>query len=250
MKNLVYSTLIAAVASQAAGCIIIDGDDGGGSLGAVEISWALKSTDQAGNPIAAGCPQGANTATLFALPAGAQVGAAFQDKYDCIDGRGVIADLEPGSYTVWVSFTDFAGATKFAESSSQVLNVNSGATTPAPFDVFVDRGFFLVGWNLTGRSTSCAAAAGNRGVSIAATDGGGSLFATLVDCAEGEGRQTVSEPAPSALNGSQRYTVVLDFLDRNSQSIGKSQAQVNKALDYGNELEDLGILPINVTGAP
>lgn len=249
MKNLVYSTLLAAVATQAAGCIIVSDDDGGG-LGSIHASWALKSTDNQGNTITAACPAGATTATVFSLPAGAAPASAFQDKFDCIDGAGHVTDLEPGSYTVWVQLTDTSGATKFAESGSQSIIVTDGGTAGAPYDIYVDRAFFMVGWNLTGRFNSCAAAAGNQGVSIAATDGGGSLFATLVDCTEGEGRQTITEPAPSSLTGAAKYSVIVELMDRSMRSIGMSTVQANKTLDYGNEYEDLGILPINVTGTP
>ena len=163
MKNLVLSTLIAAVASQAAGCIIFSDDDGGtpSDLGQVRLTWTLKSTDVAapGNPDVAGaCPVGADTATLFALRAGDNAANAFQDKYDCIDGTGVLSDLEPGNYTVWVQISDHDGVTKFAESFSQDITVFAGNTTATPVDIYVDRGFIGVGWQLTGRVTSCATA--------------------------------------------------------------------------------------------
>ena len=50
MKNLVLPTLIAAVASLAAGCIIF-ADDGNSGLGNIQVTWSLKSTDVGGNPI-------------------------------------------------------------------------------------------------------------------------------------------------------------------------------------------------------
>lgn len=251
MKNLVYSTLLAAVATQAAGCIIVSDDDGGG-LGSIHASWALKSTDNQGMPILAGCPAGATTATVFSLPAGAAPASAFQDKFDCIDGAGHVTDLEPGSYTVWVQLTDTSGATKFAESGSQSIIVTDGGTATAPYDIYVDRAFFMVGWNLTGRANSCSGIT-NDGVSILATvSGGANAFETLVNCTEGEGRQTVSEPVPSALGGTAIYTVAVSLMRSNGanppvlQSIGDAAPQTNKALDYGNEYENLGILPINV----
>lgn len=249
MKNLVLPTLIAALASQAAGCFF--GGNSNSNLGNIQVSWALKSTDAAGNPIAAGCPAGATTATLFALPTGAPPSSAFQDKYDCVDGGGLIGDLDPGLYTVWVRLTDTSGATRFAESGSQDIQVNAGGTQSAPYDIFVDRGFLMVGWNLTGRGTSCAAVA-NHGVGILATDGGGSArgFDTKVDCTEGEGRKTITDPIPSVGSGLPgvigTYTVVVSLLNNLDQSIGDAPTQNNKTIDYGNEYEDLGILQINV----
>ena len=246
MKNLVLPTLIAAVASLAAGCIIF-ADDGNSGLGYIQVTWSLKSTDVGGNPVAAGCPAGADTAILFALAAGAPVSSAFQDKFDCTAGGGTIADLDPGDYTEWVQLTDHAGATKFAESGSQSFHVNANATQPAPYDIYVDRAFFLVGWTLSGRGTSCAAVT-NGGVSILASTAGGAGFETLVDCTEGEGRKTVSEPVPSALGGAARYTVAVSLLNMANPplSIGDAPLQSNKTLDWGNEYEDLGILGIAV----
>ena len=132
MKNLVLSTLIAAAATSSAGCFF-ESDDGGGN---VSLAWSLKSTNAgqiaggvSSNPdIAAACPPGADTARLFALSTFG--GLPFEDKFDCIDGRGEIADLEPGEYDVWIQLSDFVGATKFAESFSQRVQVRSGAVTP------------------------------------------------------------------------------------------------------------------------
>lgn len=250
MKNLVLSTLFVAVASQAAGCIFVSDDDGPnpGDLGDVSISWALKSTDAGGNPIAAGCPAGATSAILFALPVGAAPSTAFQDGYDCIDNSGVIGDLEPGTYDVWVQLTDTNVAVKFAESFSQRVTVTGGSVTPVTTDIYVDRGFFLVGWNLTGRAASCSGIA-NGGVSILATvSGGANGFETLVNCTEGEGRETISEPVPSALGAGASYTVAVSLLNQANPplSIGDAPVQNNKVLNYGNEAEDLGILSINV----
>ncbi|HVV86076.1 MAG TPA: hypothetical protein VHE35_23615 [Kofleriaceae bacterium] len=254
MKTLVSFTLFAAIASQAAGCIIFSDDDGTSGLGEIQVTWSLKSTDGQGNTIAAGCPAGATSATLFALPDGAPPSSAFQDKYDCTDGRGTIADLDPGNYTVWVDLTDTSGATLFAESASQEVSVFSDSAATAANDIYVDRGFFLVGWNLTGSANRCTAVQ-NDGVSILATTSGGSSgFETLVDCTEGEGHETVSEPVPSALGGAATYTVAIALLrnvappgmPEDLRSIGDAPDQPNHTLDYGNKLEDLGIVPINV----
>lgn len=245
MKNLVLSTLIAAAATSSTGCFF-ESDDGGGNVGTIAFTWALKSTDAGGNTIPAGCPAGGDSATLFALREGAPISSAFSDTYDCVDGRGTMSDLEPGTYTVWVRLGTGLGESRVAESGSQVVQVFDGNSTPATYDIYVDRAFFLVGWDITGRVSSCATATGEDGVAITATDGGGGLFDVTVDCEEGEGRQTISEPIPSSLTGAARYVVTLSLLNAQQQSIGDSQPQPNKSLDYGNELEDLGILPINV----
>jgi hypothetical protein len=246
MKNLVLSTLIVAAASQAAGCIFVSDDDPSGGLGEIQVTWNLKSTNAAGDTIAAGCPAGADTAKLFALPLGAPPASAFIDNWDCIDGTGFISDLDPDIYTVWVQLSDFNGTTRFAESFSQDITVLADRTATTATDIYVDRGFFAVGWNLSGRANRCSGIA-NGGVSILATvSGGADAFETLVNCEEGEGRQTVSEPAPSAINGTANYTVSLALLNQANppQAISTPTNIPNRRLDYGNELEDLGIQPI------
>lgn len=257
MKNLVSSILFAAVASQAAGCIIVSDDTPPiDDLGAVRMTWALKSTNPAaaGNPdVTAQCPQGADTAILFALPQGADPSTAFFDQYDCVDGAGTVADLEPGTYVVWTQITDHPGTTKFAESGSQIVQVTSGGTATVANDIYVDRGFFFVGWNLTGRATTCSGIT-NGGVSILATDGGGAAtgFEDLVDCAEGEGRQTISQPLPvrpALPNTTAQYTVAVALLNRANppQSIGDAPVTPSRGFqNFGGATVDLGILNIAV----
>jgi hypothetical protein len=254
MKNLVLSTLIAAVASQAAGCIIFSDDDGStpSDLGEIRLTWNLLTTkvNEQMNPDAPGaCPAGADTAKLFALRAGDNPANAFSDAYDCIDGTGVLSDLEPGNYTVWVQITDHPGTTKFAESFSQDITVFAGNTTSTPVDIYVDRGFVGVGWQLTGRATSCAAVA-NGGVSIIATNSGGAnAFDTVVDCAEGEGRETITQPIPSvggAPGYTGTYTVAVQLRNNAGASIGDAPDTANVTVEYGNALKSIGIKQIAV----
>ena len=262
MKNLVLSTLIAAAASQAAGCIITSDDDGGG-LGDIRVTWNLKSTDVSQrdpqhpnislNPdVTAGCPAGADTVMLFALPVGAPPSTAFKDAYSCTDGSGVIGDLEPGQYTVWAQITDHPGTTKFAESFSQDLTVFAGNVTSSPFDIYVDRGFFFLGWTLNrGGAQSCASIP-NHGVSVLSTDGGGAAvgFEDLIDCEAGEGQKTISQPLPvrpAAAGMTASYTVALSLLNALDQSIGESADIPSRTFDnYGGAVNDLGVIQINV----
>jgi hypothetical protein len=255
MKNLVLSTLIAAVASQAAGCIIFSDDDGTttDTLGDIRLSWNLKSTNvdaaDHSNPDTVGaCPAGADTITLFALRAGDNPADAFQDKYLCTDGAGVLADLEPGNYTVWLQLNNHEGTVRFAESFSQDVTVFAGNVTSTPVDLYVDRGFVSVGWTLTGRITSCATA--NGGVSILATNSGGAqAFDTVVDCEEGLGRETITQPIPS-VGADPRYTgtytVALSLLaPQGGGALSATTTVPGATVDYGNALESIGIKAIN-----
>ena len=251
MKNLVLSTLIAAAASQAAGCIITSDDDGGG-LGDIRVTWKLWSTDVTSgdnHDVDASCPPGADTVKLFALPVGAPPSTAFQDMYSCTDGSGVLGDLEPGQYTVWAQITDHAGTTKFAESFSQDLTVFAGNVTSSPFDIYVDRGFFFVGWTLNG--ATCASTP-NNGVSMIATDGGGAGlgFDDRVDCEAGEGTKTITQPLPvrpTIANTNASYTFSLTLLNQQDQGIGMPVTIASRTLpNFGGATDDLGTVRLNV----
>jgi hypothetical protein len=252
MKNLVLSTLIVAAASQAAGCIIVDDDDP--STGAVRVNWTLLSTNVAvaGNPdVTVSCPPGADTVTLFALRDGDLPAEAYQDKYDCVDGTGTMTDLPTGNYTVWAQLSDFPGTTKFAESFSKDALVTTGGVATVPHDIYVDRGFFFVGWNLTGRATSCAGIT-NNGVSVIATDGGGAAlgFEDLIRCIDGERVKTITQPLPvrSTLPMTNaQYTVAVSLLNAQNQSIGDGTTNPTGSFqNFGGATTDLGILNINV----
>jgi len=249
MKNLILSALVIGAASQAAGCIIVSDDD---NTGDAQVTWDLLSADQNGNPIAAGCPSGATSAVIYALPDGAPAGDAYIDKYDCAAGGGLAADLPEGRYLVWVRLTDTSESTLFAESGSLVTDILTGSTTPVNHDIFVDHAFYQVGWTLTaqaGGGLNCSQVVGEDGVSMAASFGGGGLIDTVVDCEAGLAPlTTITDPLPSSLSGAQ-YTMAISLLNAAQQSIGDAPtiaASPDRALDYGNEYQSLGTVGIVV----
>lgn len=247
MKTTILTALLIGAASQAAGCIIVSDDS---NTGDAQVTWDLLSADVNGNPIAAGCPAGATTATIFALLEGAPAGDAYVDKYDCLAGAGTAAELPEGRYLVWVRLTDTSEATLFAESGSLITSIVSGSVTPVNHDIFVDHAFYQIGWTLTrGSAISCAQATGENGVSLLATHTGGSFIDTVVDCESGEGGlQTLTDPLPSTLAGSQ-YTMAVALINATNQSIGDAPtiaATPDLQLDYGNKYVDLGIVNITV----
>lgn len=249
MKKLILSALVIGAATQAAGCIIVTDDD---HTGDAQVTWDLLSADQNGNPIAAGCPSGATTAVVYALPDGAPAGDAYIDKYDCVAGAGRAADLPEGRYLVWVRLTDTSENTLFAESGSLITDIVDGGVTPVNHDIFVDHAFYQLSWTLTptaGGSVNCSQVVGEDGVSILATNSGGGFIDTIVDCEEGYGtNSTITDPLPSNLAGAQ-YTIAVSLLNAAQQSIGDAPtipASLDRALDYGNEYQDLGTVDIVV----
>ncbi len=252
MKRLILSALVLGAASQAAGCIIVSDDD---PVGDARVSWNLVSADQDGNTIPAGCPAGADSAIVYSLPEGAPPGDAYVDKFDCAAGSGVADLLPPKRYQVWVRLTSFDEAILYAESGSLLADVADGAVTPVGFDVYVDHAFYTVDWTLSptaGGQVSCSQVVGEDGVSILATHTGGSFIDTVVDCESGEAGTAVAitDPLPSSVGpGGSQYTVAISLLNAQQQSIGDAPpiaASPDRALNYGNEYQDLGRVDIVV----
>jgi hypothetical protein len=249
MKNLILSALVIGAASQAAGCIIVADDD---DTGDAQVTWDLLSADAQGNTIAAGCPAGADTAKIFALLDGAPVSDAYIDKHDCADLGGFAADLPEGQYLVWVQLTDFAENTIFAESGSLITNIVAGATTPVDHSIYVDHGFFQLSWRLNppgGSNFNCSQVVGERGISIVGSTGGGGMIDEIIDCEAGiNPTVATTTPWPSSINpGGAQYTFSITMLNQQNQVIGTSPtipASPDRALNYGNEFEDLGIVDI------
>ena len=254
MKKLILSALVIGAVSQAAGCIIVADDD---QTGDAQVTWDLLSADQNGNSIPASCPSGATTAKIFALPDGAAAGDAYIDKYDCAAGGGLAADLPDGRYLVWVALTDTSENTLFAQSGSLVTDIVAGATTPVNHDIFVDHAFYQLSWTLNptgGGSVNCSQVVGQDGVSVLTTVAGGANFIdSILDCEEGLApASTITTPIPSApsdANPGAQYTIAVSLLNQQQQSIGDAPTVApspDRALNYGNEFQDLGTLAITV----
>lgn len=250
MKNLILSALVIGAASQAAGCIIVTDDE---PTGSADVSWTLLSADANGAPIAAGCPAGATSAIVYALPEGAPAGDAFIDKYFCNDLGGVASDLPAGRYLVWVRLTDSGEATTYAESGSLITDIVDGATTPVDHSIYVDHGFYSLSWTLdppgAPSNFNCSQVSGERGVSIVATTGGGGPLDEIADCEAGLSPAVHTMlPLPSNLAG-QQYTMAITLLDQGNNVIGTAPtipASPDRALNYGNEFVDLGTSNIDL----
>ncbi len=247
MKRLILTALVAGAASQAAGCIIVTDDN---QTGDAQVTWDLLSADANGNPISALCPVGATSAIVYALPEGAPAGDAFIDKFNCSALRGTASELPEGRYLVWVRLTDDSEATLYAESGSLITDIVDGSTTPVNHDIYVDHAFYTMSWTLNppgGGSLQCSQVAGEAGVSILATYGGGGMIDDVVDCEMGISPSVaITTPFPSSLSGAQ-YTISVALLNAAQQSIGDAPtvaASPDRALNYGNEFEDLGTLGI------
>ncbi len=221
-------------------------------LGTAALTWSTLTADATGRAVAAACPAGATSAVIYAQPDGAAT-PPFEDRVPCNQGS-LVQELPAGRYTIWVRLADDAVVTRFAESTSQVVDVQRGLTTAVPtYDIFVDHGFYRLSWNLRPPGSAgpvpCSTIAGEDGVSILLTDGGGAAFETLVDCEAGLAPSTaVTRPLPAGLGGSSpAYAISVALLNRSRQSIANGNpiapAQAGR-LDYGNKYQDVG--PVNI----
>lgn len=266
MRKILFGTvLLGAVSFAATGCIIVGDDDddngGGGSVGDISLAWTVDP----------GCPAGATTAELTALPTSG--GQPFINLFNCTDTVGVIDDVPVGTYDVFITITDgdvnnpFIFAQSFAEAGVSVTR-NTTVDVPA-FTILSEDAFFSFDWQINeGGSIApdCAVPHPNYldpdcnagGAlpcppdSTCAVDGacrvdqaGIGFLATLVGnseiipadefvCAP----QGTGQAGPFPLGS---YSdVIIDIVDANGASYYSSEALPAGEIDVGNEVENLG----------
>ena len=227
--------------------------DGPEARGGANVTWDLRTTNPERDEISAPCPAGATHAVIYSLPTDGST--PYEDRWPCSDGAGTASDLPPGEYQVWVRLSDGSGQTRYAESERRTVTVTAGgnATVP-PFRIFADRAFYRVGWNLRnagGTAVTCGQVAGLTQVSSRAPGDGANGWQTLVPCAQGLAPAlAITVPMPSALTGGgAQYNIAIGLLNAQGQSIASAAPIVPspaRALDYGNEIQDLGFVEITV----
>src|SRR6476659_9861898 len=149
MKNLVLGSLIAALASQAAGCIIESNDDT-----YVSASWQIKTV--ANNTVVPQCPPNILTAALYSQPVnsdGSTVGSPTIDLFDCNAFAGTSGPLAPGLYLSWVELANDNNTSTYAKSLSTPIDTTNG-DQPVSFTIYDDGGYFQLQWNLIGATSN------------------------------------------------------------------------------------------------
>jgi len=244
MKKLILGSLIAGLASQAAGCIITS-DNGTTGDAFVTANWTLKSV---ASNTAASCPPGFDTAALYNQPVDANgnaVGSVIIDLFDCAAGTGTSAGLPPGLYQSWIEIANHDNTSQYAKSLSAYVDTTTQDQT-FNAQILVDGGYFQFAWNLVGDTSgsplTCAQAGASGGVEAIATDvSTPSNSATdIFNCEDGAG-VTAGYLAAT-------YTVSVDALDSSMQAIGTAPAITNQVIQAPNLVTDLGTVSIPVTG--
>ena len=239
MKNLVLGSLIAALASQAAGCIIETNDDT-----YLTASWNIKHL---ANNTVISCPPGYNTAALYNQPVnsdGTTVGSPTIDLFDCAANIGTSGPLAPGLYLSWVEIANDNNTSVYAKSLSTPIDTSPGDQA-ASFSIYEDGGYFQLTWNLIGASSNsplnCAAAGAAGGVEVTATLSGTSSAASdQFDC---ENQYGVTD---AYITGN--YTVSVAALNASDQSIGTAPTIPTATIGSANAVTNLGTVNIPITG--
>jgi hypothetical protein len=248
MKNLVLGSLIAVLASQAAGCIIETDDST-----YVTASWSIKKIEN--NTIVPSCPPNITTAALYSQPVqpdGTMVGPAIVDLFDCNAFSGTSSGLAPGLYLNWIDLATDNNSSLYAKSLAPDFNddgfpdnTDMTVDNSLHFDLYDDGGYFDVSWALQGAQTNtplqCSTAGATGGVEITATLSGTSSAASdQFDCENGYGI------TGGYLAGS--YTLSMAALNAADQSIGTAPTIPTATIGRANAVTHLNTITIPIDG--
>jgi hypothetical protein len=255
MNKLTLVTVMAALVSQAAGCIVHSerdpggggGDDGGGGpvdVAAISARWSLRNMIDGATTM---CPAGFDTVQLIALPIDANgdpVAEPSVDLFDCKTRTGITTDLVPDVYRVWLEVRSHDLATLYAQSLSQVLDVRQ---TDEVFsaDILNDGGYFQLSWDLIGKATNrpldCAQVAGLDTLKTIST--------SVADARRAYDDELVCEDHTTVTGGLLQgaYTISIGAM-AGDRLLGKAATLTNKVIGGQNRVTDLGLITIPIDG--
>ncbi len=239
VAHLLSGTLLAALVSQSAGCIIESDDPYDYEDATITAEWSFKNLETA---TITGCPAGYDTVRLISQPLNSRtepVGEPYVDLFDCAEGRHPSALLPPDVYQVWLEVTTGAQGEIYAQSTSAIVDViDRDATFSAT--ILDDGGYFLFDWTLRGESTNTTLAC-RPGETIAvhtmlvgSTTGRDEAF----DCDAGSG------VTAGLVEG--EYDVILTVRDENNRTVGTATALRAQPILDRNRVTDLGLVTIPV----
>lgn len=251
MTNLGITTLIAALVSQTAACVITsdggygDGGDGGGvDIATISAHWSLRNL---ANGATTACPVGFDTVELFALPIDANGNAVADpqiDLFDCDARAGISTDLFPDVYQVWIEVRSHDLEALYAQSLSQVLDLRL-VDQSFSADVLNDGGYFQLSWDLVSTST-------NRPLDCAQVPGIDSILAVSTSVADAHliyEDQRVCEDhfgvSEGLLQGT--YTITVEAM-AGERSLGPATTLTNQTIEGRNRVTDLGAITIPIGG--
>ena len=258
MKNLVLGSLVTALA--ASGCIITTSSPP--DTAHVGATWKFK--DLATNTMT-GCPAGTDnagrpftTAALYTQEVDANgnpIGRCQQltdvsgtcniDLFNCGDFAGRSAPLLPDTWKTWIQIqTDHLEST-YASTTPTIVDVTN-VDLNYNAEILNDGGYFYVSWQLVGKSSgaplTCAqAGASQNGVeAVVTTSGGADLHSDMFTCEDGAGYTSGYIAA--------NYTVSVDALNSNMQSIGTAPTLTQQPIGRQNAITSLPKSMIAIQG--
>ncbi len=229
MKNLILSTLVAAVSLQTTACVSEDSNR-------IAVTWNYKIN----NAIQPACPVGVSNVNLKIKSLDGGLDQLFV--YGC-DQPTMIEYVDDGDYQIWVEFQNSNGSV-YAQSLS-VVHLLVGEDLDITADIHEDKGYFFYQWSLKGNNSQAPLTCAQ----VPALDSIG-LLATKVGTAQGT--DTTSEcnlgAAASLALDTALYTVVIDAVDSSNRSLGSTGPATNQPIDDRNQVTDLGTVVIPITG--
>jgi len=216
----------------------------GSPAGRMTVTWQLQDwNDTTKQPKAAACPAGGDTAVVYSLPAGlTSPSQALKDLFNCADGSGTTAGLDPGSYTVWVEITSHDGAVLYAQSLSTPVAITSNSNVPETFAFQVNRGYIAGSWSLNHSNGTPADCTNVTGIDFVDTDTAtNGLVTDQFNC---PARQGTTYPLPLST-----YNVSVEALGKVNnveQQIGQAGLVTGVPVQFGNDLKNIGSVVITL----
>lgn len=246
MKKLVLgSLLLAAIATQATGCIITTEDDVPADAAFITADWTFRNVATQSNT---GCPAGFGTVALHNQEVDIDnrpiPGTEVIDLFDCIDGRHESAPLDPVVYETWLEVTSAGGGSVYAESLSAIVDVRDVDKTFSA-TILNDGGYFQFAWNLRGAQSGaplqCRDVANLDGVEIHSTVAGTMNAVTdQFDCENG------IDITGGLLAGA--YNVSINAFNDVQGGLGTPVNMNNRTIKDRNGVTDLGTVTLPITG--
>jgi hypothetical protein len=250
MKKLVLTAIVAATASQAAGCIISSDDDPGGD----PIITADIRIFNEGPATTIDCVEGDGIRVNAQLSG---TNSGYSDVYPCNTVSLATPPLRSGfgDYDVWVDYINDRGLP--AEQADQwvvvdateTVRVNVQADLHVDADLTLRHGFFAANWSLSAANgtpiTSCDDIPDQDGVSILSTVAGTTQgFEDIFTCEDGFNNPNPTYTLPLLLDD---YVISVSLIDGGNPplAIGAAPDQ-NGTILNGNEYSDLGVVDIQL----
>ncbi len=252
MKKVVLGMFIAAVTSQAAGCIFVSDDDGDGNTddigeeAVIDVGWEwLQADPTTGAVSAATCPPNTiidvHTQEVDANGNPLPGAVELVDRYDCTVNNGLTDPLPPGRLAVFIAGSggagNFTSFTQFVDLTTENQVVD--------FELIANGGFIQFAWELVGADTSadltCADVSDLDGIGALVTVAGETTaFDFQYDCVDGFG---TTDPLAA-----DDYVISIDAFNAANESIAEMPFNQNVTVGAPNDIVEIGLVQIPISG--